>query len=81
MQYSAIPFDCHATQPFAQLKQGMDVFFDMYLHCASELSSIVYHNSDMSRILVEDQSHYTKVYGLYSTRSNDSVVEQQSVQW
>ena len=37
MQYSAIPFDSHATKAFAQLDQGPYEVHDMYLHCASEL--------------------------------------------
>ena len=37
MQYSSIPFHSHAIQAFAQLEQGPDELFDMYLNHASEL--------------------------------------------
>ena len=37
MQYATIPFDSHATQPFAQIGQGLDELLDMYLHHVSEL--------------------------------------------
>ena len=80
-QYSAIPFDSHATQAFAQLEQGPDELLDMYLHHSSELLSNIYHTSDLSTILAEDLNHYTVVYGLNGRRLQNSVVEHQSMQW
>ena len=53
MQYSTIILDSHATKGFAQMEQGPGELLDMYLHCANELLSKIYHTSDMSRILVK----------------------------
>ena len=68
MQYSAIPFDSHSTQAFAQLEQGLDDLLDMYLHHANELLSKICYTSDMSRNLAEGLIHYTVVYGLNCRR-------------
>ena len=62
MQYSAILFDSHATQAFAQLEQGPDELLDMYVHHASELLSKLYHISDVSMTLMDCLNHYTVVY-------------------
>ena len=80
MQYSAIPYDSHVTQAFAQLEQDPDELLDIYFHHAIELLSETYHTSDMSKIFADGLNHYKVVYGLNCRRLKDSVVGQQSKQ-
>ena len=65
-QYSAQPFNSHATQAFSHLQQGSNGLLEMYLHHASELLLKIHHMTEMSPIPAEDLSHYTMVCGLNS---------------
>ena len=60
----SFPTDSHATQAFKCLEQGLNELLSDYLHCSSELLSIIYYTSDMSKILMEGINHYAVVYGL-----------------
>ena len=81
MPCSVIPSDSHTTQAFTQLEQGLDELLDEYLQCVSELSSKIYHTSDMSNISTEDINHYAVVHGLNFRKLKDSIVGHWSMQW
>ena len=80
-QYSAIPFDSHATQAFTHLQQCSDDLLEMYLYHAREFVLKIHCMTSMSEILAVGLNCYTMVFGLNSNKLKDKVVGHQIASW
>ena len=63
------------------MQPSPDELLDDYLHHVSELLSIMYHTSDMSRISDECTQNYSVVYSLSCRKLKGGMAGHRSTQW